>query len=94
MAMGLRIWDAASNVEFDSESAVGFLPVGIFEVAPGAGGFTTTYPDFAGFTPTLLPSDAAKDSVTGVAVDVALGYPRMIVTGGAAAQRLWMLLLS
>lgn len=47
MTYGLRIWDAASALIFDSTTAVGGVPLGLFTVSSGT---TVSFPALAGFT--------------------------------------------
>jgi hypothetical protein len=90
MAFGLKVFDGSGNVTFDSTVAVGFVPIGVFNIAGGASGFTNTYPALAGRTPVVIPFDAGTYGLTNVTTDVSLGYPRLTVTT-ASGRRLFML---
>jgi hypothetical protein len=74
MPHGTRIWDASSNLVFDSPTAIGGVPVGFY--SGGAG--TVSFPQFAGFTmqALLISGGGTVDGTgSGVSISHTLGYP-------------------
>lgn len=86
MAFGLQIWDAAANLVFDSTTAVGGVPAGVW--SGGAG--TLSFPEFAGLTMEFVTLTGLEydewGEVTvggGVSVSHASGYPVVTVASWA-----------
>lgn len=93
MSYGLQTFNAAGAVTFDSTLAVGFLPIGLYEVALGAPGFVKTWPGYPGRTVFIVDSDGFGYSHEGVTVDSALGYPRITVASSTISQRIFLVVL-
>lgn len=75
MSHGLRIWDAAGNLSFDSDLATGGVCIGEFTVSIGSA--PLLFPDYPGLELFGLNTWDANW------VDYALGYPRFtpVVSG-------------
>jgi hypothetical protein len=74
--------NAVGAVVMDSRDAVAGACVDMLEIAAGATP-TYTYPEFVGRSAIVL--DAGSGYGDGIAIDTALGYPRLI-----AASRLYL----
>lgn len=73
MSYGIKIWDAAGNVSFDSTLATGGVCLGFFTV--GTPSLVYTFPDFTSNTGVALVSGSGGIAFL-YSTDNALGYLR------------------
>lgn len=82
MTYGLQVTNASGVVTFDSRFAAGGVLVDVIEHPGGAGTTTRTYPAFPGTTAdwVSMMDSAVWQGPSAVAVDYALGHPRVNIT--------------
>lgn len=87
MNFGIRTWDSAGNLVWDSTTAGSGIVADVRSVDADDPA-TFTYPDFAGFTFSVIVITGFGD--VGITVDTALGYPRVNVPAYFAPRKLLM----
>jgi hypothetical protein len=88
VSYGLKVYDAAGALIWDSTAVVGGIIADCREFASGESG-VFTYPAYAGRAAFLLRDyDTIPASIT---VDTTLGYPRVTVAAEAVSWRRFML---
>lgn len=80
MEIGLRIWDGASNLVYDSTTVKGGVIAGIYFSSPGAQ--TLNFPLFAGRTVDVITPFGIGDG-SGITTSTANGYPQVNVPPSA-----------
>ncbi len=78
MAEGIRCWDSAGVLIFDSTTVQGGVCLGVYEYSSASTG-TLTFPDLAGQTVKVRYVVASNGTTGGVTVDYSLGYPRVTI---------------
>lgn len=90
MAFGIRVFNSAGTVVWDSTTAGGGIIVGVEAVAASTAP-VFTYAAFPGRSAKVMSSTVGKD--TGVTVDYALGYPRVTLASRAYARNIIVMVI-
>ena len=87
---GMQLFDDDEKVFFDSDAVAGgvIAHVGVYAAAETT---TLTFPIFAGRSVVIVPDWGwFYDAATSVAVDTALGYPRLTVAASSGIRRFFV----
>ena len=84
MTFGVRVWDSAGVMTFDSDTAIIGICIGVYRYVAGATA-TLTFPDLAGRTVKTRTLQGARVP-SNETVDYALGYPRINVPTGTGTR--------
>lgn len=85
MPFGVRVFNSAGAVVWDSTTAGGGVIAGVEQVAAGASP-VFTYSSFPGRSAKVMSSQVGKD--TGVTIDYSLGHPRVSVASRSYPRQL------